>query len=88
MNPITDDTKAAFFLTAEIKRNIDLCRMELAQATTAFECGCPMRTKRLLEHARGGLIKLRRSQTAALKRIDDALASADSILKRTSKGGE
>ncbi len=88
MNPITDSTKAAFCLASEIKQNVEMCRVRLAQATTAFECGCPRQTKKLLEHARGNLIKLRRSQTAALKRIDDALASADSILKRAAKGGE
>ena len=49
---------------------------QLARATAFFEADSTQRCVRELEAARSNLAHLRRTQTAALRHIDDALASA------------
>lgn len=47
----------------------------LAMARTALECSSPERAKKILKATRAQLVRVRRTQTAALGHIADAIKS-------------
>lgn len=57
----------------DIALSASYARQHLHAATVAVECTSPARAKKELALARASLVNLRRTQTAALANIDEAL---------------
>lgn len=75
MKPTLESILAARGLVVDIESAADTSGVQLAQAKTALECSSPDRCKSILTAARSHLVRLRRTQTAALANIDAALKS-------------
>ncbi len=76
MKPTTESIKAAFDCVADIDAKIAPAQIQLAKAQAFFESDSPQRCIRELQAARSHLAHLRRTQTAALSNIDEAIDSA------------
>lgn len=75
MKPTIESIGAAISAAANIRDSGDGAAHDLWAAKVALECSSPKRARAELTGARERLINLRRTQTAALANIDDALKS-------------
>jgi len=76
MKPTLESIRGAYDLAGDLVSAGDTARIQLASAKAYFESACPQRTLAQLQCARSHLVKLRRTQMAILKNIDEAIQSA------------
>ncbi len=76
MTPTVESIKAAIRSAAYIRSDGDYAILLCSTAEAFFVAGSPVKCVADLKRARKRLITLRRTQTAALTRIDQAIASA------------
>lgn len=75
MKPTLQSITAAYRLAQYLEMTSESAKVHLAQAGTAHLCTSPKMSRESLVKARRNLNGLRRSQTAALRQIDEAIKS-------------
>ena len=76
MKPTTESIKGAHDCATDLWSKADTSRIQLTQALAYFISDSTPASVRALQAARSHLVGLRRTQMAALRHIDAAIASA------------
>jgi hypothetical protein len=76
VKPTTESIKGAYDLATDLQSKADTARIQLSKSLAFFIASSPNACVRELQNARSHLATLRRTQTAALRHIDDAIRSA------------
>lgn len=77
MKPTIDSINRASEHATTIELNAGAAVIFLAVAGALFQSDCPHQSLKALRRAREQLVTLRRTQTAALESIDEAIATCD-----------
>ncbi|MGC3958134.1 MAG: hypothetical protein QM813_09410 [Verrucomicrobiota bacterium] len=77
MKPTLDSITAGYRAAQDMNLATLAALLQLSNASTAHRCTSPTLARDKLRAARANLITLRRTQTAALGHIDDALKSLE-----------
>lgn len=75
MKPTLDSITDAFRAAQHLNSTTQAAMLQLTGASVALVCTSPNRVRAKLDVARRNLVTLRRTQTAALRNIDDAIKS-------------
>ena len=75
MKPTLDSITEAFRSAQSLNATTQTAMLQLTGASVAHVCTSPNKVRAKLDVARRNLVTLRRTQTAALRHIDDAIKS-------------